>query len=137
MSRPLRTTLATVSVLALAAVPALAADAPVVGRQQTWTGATSPVSVPGNHLHRGDRIPKGARLVSRVVSSTGGTARRRVVLTLPKGKRLTGIAVSESTAMSIQVPKSQRHYVGHRRVTILAIARKGHTGDLTVYAYGR
>jgi hypothetical protein len=137
MSRTIRTTLITAGVLATLAGTAVAADAPVVGEQTTWTGRTSPVSVPGNHLHRGDRIPKGAVLVLRTVRVTGGTAERNAVLTLPKGKRLTGIAVDEGTDVRFRIPKAQSRYVGRRRITFVVSSYKNHTGHTRVYAYGR
>ncbi|MEV4422417.1 hypothetical protein AB0L40_20940 [Patulibacter sp. NPDC049589] len=135
MSRITRTTLVAVGALAVVTAPATA-GAPVVGAQKTWTGAKAPVSVPGNHLHRGDRIPKGAVLVYREVTVSGGTAKRRVVLTLPRGKGLTGIAVSESSDVEIRVAKDQTRYSGKRRVTIVAAAHENHSGRITVYGYG-
>lgn len=134
MSRSTRTALATAGLLVLGAVPA-AADAPVVGPQQTWHGAKAPVSVPGNHLHRGDRIPKGHVLVSREVTVSGGSGRRRVVLTLPAGRRLTGVALSEgSTAVRSILLTS--HYIGHRRAVFVVYAHGTESGKATFYAYG-
>lgn len=139
-NRPTRASsavLAGAAALAAFAGPAAAADAPVVSAQKTWTGAKTPVSVAGNHLHRGARIPKGAVLVYREVTVTGGTAKRRAVLTLPRGKKLTGIAISEGSDVEILLSKSQRHYVGKRRVTIVVSSHKNHSGKTTVYGYGR
>jgi hypothetical protein len=136
--RPARTAVVTIGALAALAGTAVAADAPVVGPQTTFKGAKAPVSVPGNHLHRGDRIPKGAVLVLREVRTTDDTAgTSKVVLTLPKGKRLTGVAVGGSSKVAVRVANARQSYVGRRRVTLEAIARKGHPGTTTVYGYGR
>lgn len=137
MSRTTRTIATTTTALALLAGTAAAAGGITAAPQETWTGAKAPVSVPGNHLHKGDRIPKGSVLVSRVVTSTGGNQRLRVVLTLPKGKRLTGIAQNEGAGLTIQTIKGEPFYVGHRRTTVLAVPNKGHAGKVTVYGYGR
>ncbi|WP_026909524.1 hypothetical protein [Patulibacter minatonensis] len=123
--------------LAGLAGPAVAADAPVVGAQQTWTGAKAPVSVPGNHLHKGDTIPKGAVLIYRQVTVEGATAKRRLTLTLPRGKGLTGIAVSEGGAVSVQIAKGHEQYEGKRRAVLTVQGRTGHSGSVKVYGYGR
>ncbi|WP_026911713.1 hypothetical protein [Patulibacter minatonensis] len=138
--RPTRATsvvLAGVAALTAFAGPAVAADAPVISAQKTWTGAKTPVSVPGNHLHKGDTIPKGAVLVYREVTVTGPTSKRRLVLTLPRRKGLTGIAVSEGSSVSVQVAKGHEQYEGKRRTVLTVQGRKGDGGKVTVYGYGR
>lgn len=137
MSRTIRATLTATATLAVLVGTATAAGGPVAGLQRTWSGRTAPVSVPGNHLHRGDRIPKGAVLVSREVTSTGGNGSRRVVLTLPKGKHLTGIAQNEGAELTLQILKGEPDYVGRRRTTVLAVTHRGRAGAVTVYGYGR
>jgi hypothetical protein len=132
--RSIRTGVVTVGALAALAGTAVAA-APTVGPQTTYKGKKAPVSVPGNHLHRGDRIPKGAVLVLREVQTTAtSTGKTKIVLTLPKGKGITGVAVNEGSKAGINVQKGR--YSGHRRVTVYAIGRK-EAGTTTVYAYGR
>jgi len=137
MSRIIRTSVAASAAVAVLAGTAVAADRPVAGPQKTFTGTRAPVSVPGNHLHKGDRIPKHAVLISREVTSTGGNARLRVVLELPKGKRFTGIAQNEGAELSIQIPRGEPSYVGRRRTTVLVVPHAGHAGSVTVYGYAR
>ncbi|MDO9406999.1 hypothetical protein [Patulibacter sp.] len=137
MSRIIRTTVTAAVTMAVLAGTAGAAGGPVAGPQRTFTGTRAPVSVPGNHLHKGDRIPKGAVLISREVTSSGGSTRLRVVLTLPKGKRFTGLAQNEGAELSIQLPEGEPSYVGRRRTTVLVVPRKGHAGSVTVYGYAR
>jgi hypothetical protein len=102
-----------VAVLVSAGV-ASAADAPVISAQHTHTG-TAPVSVPGTGVHRGDKLPAGAKLVYRTVTLSRGQ-KPEVTLTAPAGKTVRGLAVSEGKVGFVVV--RPRDYVGKRKVTV-------------------
>lgn len=81
---------------AAAASPAATA-APHVGPQRTWTGATAPLTILGTGLHKGERIPRGDRIVYRDVTVAG----REIVnfaLRAPSGKKIRGVMPADPAA---------------------------------------
>ena len=109
---------------------ATAATTPTVGAQRTWTGATAPLTIAGTGLHKGERIPRGDRIVYRDVTLSG---RQVVNLTIraPAGKRIRGVMPSaQSTRPLVDFlvtnvrpkgrPVSAGYYPGGTRVTLRA-----------------
>ena len=86
----------TVALLAASGVAA-AADAPVVSIQHTSKATTAPVTIPGTGIHKGDRLPSGARLVYREVTIEGDQT-TTFNLRAPHGKRLRGLATGANDA---------------------------------------
>jgi hypothetical protein len=63
-------------------------------------GQRSPVDVAGNHLHRGDRIAKGTRLL-RFPVVLRGDSRRTVTLECPRGTVHRGLGFQEGAKISV------------------------------------
>jgi hypothetical protein len=90
-------TVAVTLVASTVAAASAAATAPHAGPQKTWTGATAPLTIPGTGLHKGDRIPKGDRIVYRDVTVAG----RQVVnfsLRAPAGRKIRGVVPDDPAA---------------------------------------
>jgi hypothetical protein len=101
--------------------PATAA-APVVSPQKTANVRIAPITIPGTGVHKGDRLPKRARLVYRDVTlDSGQTA--RLTIRAPKGKRLRGLApAGTDVGFTVRRP---RDYRGHRVVRLKAFTANG------------
>jgi hypothetical protein len=114
-----------VASLAMSGV-AVAAAAPSVSKERTWTRAKAPLTVPGTGVKKGARLPRGDRIVFRTVTLAQGQ-KVDVKITAPAGKRLRGLAVAENGRVEFTVV-SPRHYVGHRSVEVRAFATPHTTG---------
>jgi hypothetical protein len=114
-----------VASLAMSGV-AVAAAAPSVSRERTWTGAKAPLTVPGTGVRRGARLPRGDRIVFRQVTLAKGQE-VDLKIAAPAGKRLRGLAVAEDGRVGFTVV-SPRHYVGRRSVEVRAFAAPRTTG---------
>jgi hypothetical protein len=116
LSRIFTTSVATAALAS--AATAAAATAPTVSPQHAWTSATTPLTVPGTGLKRGNKIPKGARLIYREVSiSKGQKIQFRINAT--GGRRLRGLAVSDIQQVGFAVVKPA-HYPGKTSVLVRA-----------------
>jgi hypothetical protein len=105
---------------------AAAAAPPSVSKEQRWTGARAPLTVPGTGIKKGARLPRGDRIVFRTVTLAKGQ-RVDLTITAPAGKRLRGLAVAENGRVDFTLV-SPRHYVGHRSVKVKAFAAPHETG---------
>jgi hypothetical protein len=105
--------LAITASLAAAGV-ATAAEAPVIGKQQTDPATTAPMSIGGTGVHKGDTLPKGAKLIYREVTLSPG---QEVVTKLraPEGTRLQGLALPEKAPLGFAV-LNKRNYGGKHEV---------------------
>jgi hypothetical protein len=113
---------ATGHVYALCRDPAVAPVAPLLGFPTIRTaGRRSPVDVAGNHLHRGDRIRKGTRLVRWSVTLLG-SSNAYLRLDCPTG-RVRGLAEQEGAEVSATLSKGSRY--GHRFVKVRFSPRPG------------
>ena len=114
---------------------AAAADAPVVSAQRTHTG-TSPLTVPGTGVKRGQALPNGARLIFRDVTLEAGQE-ARVVLRAPGGRSLRGIGMAEGQKVAFQLVG--RSYIGRRQVSLRATVVRNVQSEVTgrVYALAR
>ena len=114
--------IATASAVALlgSAGVATAAEAPVVSAQKTLSGSKAPVTVPGTGVKKGERLPKGARIVFRDVTLQG-TQQVRLTLKAPAGKKLRGLAVRENDKVGFVVVH-KGSYVGQAKVQVRAYA---------------
>jgi hypothetical protein len=113
------------AIAGLLASGGVAADAPVVSPQKTAKVRTAPVTIPGTGVHKGDRLPRGARLVYRDVALDGG---QTVTLTVkaPTGKRLRGLApAGRRVGFNVVRPRA---YAGRRLVRVKAYTAPGTTG---------
>lgn len=131
--------IATASAVALlgSAGVATAAEAPVVSAQSTMSGSTAPVTVPGTGVKKGERLPKGARIVFRDVTLEG-KQQVRLTLKAPAGKRLRGLAVREIDKVGFVVVQKSS-YVGRPKVQVRAFAAPKAEGEATgrIYALVR
>jgi hypothetical protein len=135
---PIRTIAATAVALVATAGVAAAAEAPAVSSQHTSASRFAPVTVPGTGVHKGARLPSGARIVYRDVTLTKGQ-QIRLQVHAPKGKTLRGLAVRDRDAVGFVVV-SKGNYAGRKDVTVRAYSAKGAgDGDLTgrIYALVR
>jgi hypothetical protein len=108
---------ATLAALALAGT-ATAAEAPVVSAQQTSAATTAPLTIPGTGVQRGERLPRGARLVFRTVTLADD---QTVTFTIkaPQGKVLRGLVPEADKGIGFVVT-SKGSYAGRRSVTLQA-----------------
>lgn len=129
------TTASAVALLGSAGV-ATAAEAPVVSAQRTVTG-TAPVTVPGTGVKKGERLPKGARIVFRDVTLEGDQE-VRLTLKAPAGKKLRGLATREGDEVGFVVVR-KGSYVGRSKVQVRAYAAPKAEGEATgrIYALVR
>jgi hypothetical protein len=84
-------------------------------------GQRSPVSVPGNHLHRGDAIRRGTQLVRWPVTLRGRAG--VVTLECPRGTVHRGIALPEGSKLSATLTGYSRY--GHRTLKLRVGPRPG------------
>jgi hypothetical protein len=82
-------------------------------------GRRSPVSVPGNHLHRGDRIRRGTQLVRWPATLRGRAG--FVTLECPRGTVHRGIALQEGSKLGATV----RTRYGRRTLRVQVHPRPG------------
>jgi hypothetical protein len=135
---PIRTLAATAVALVATAGVATAAEAPAVSSQHTSASRFAPVTVPGTGVHKGARLPSGARIVYRDVTLTKGQE-VRLQVHASSGKTLRGLAVRDKDAVGFVVV-SKGNYAGRKAVTVRAYSAKGAgDGDLTgrIYALVR
>lgn len=130
-----RFTLAGAALAAMPLAAAVAAAPPTVDAQHVQKGGTFPIDIPGQRppIQVGDHLRHGQQLISRRVA-LGHGQRVNLVLTCPPGTVQRGLGIGSSTSVAFEVV-SVRHYVGARRVRVLAIARvgAGHRGSGHVY----
>lgn len=115
------------------AAPALA-DAPVKWSAPVVAakaGEKSPVTVPGTGLKQGAKVRSGESLIRRTATVDGREGSTRLVCT--GGRKLEGIAVSETAKVSIQLG-AIKNYVGKTNVIVTASEKGGKPGKGSVYA---
>jgi hypothetical protein len=90
--------------------------APALGlRAIHRAGQRSPVDIPGNHLHRGDRIRRGTLLVQWPVTLRG-PSRAFVTLACPRGTVHRGIGFREGSKISAGLSRYSRY--GHSTLKV-------------------
>jgi hypothetical protein len=112
-----RTTLAATALATLAcAGTAAAAQAPTLGPPTTFkAGQATPVDIGGNHLHHGQTIRKGERLLRWKVTMHGAS-NARVKLTCPAGTRHVGLGTLDHPKITFKVAKGSSY--GHRTIEV-------------------
>jgi hypothetical protein len=110
-------TLAVTAIAALAcAGTAAAAQAPTLGPPTTFkAGQTTPVDIAGNHLHHGQTIRKGTRLLRWKVTMHGAS-NARVTLSCPSGTRHVGLGSLDHPKITFKVAKGSSY--GHRTIKV-------------------
>lgn len=126
-------TLATLAATAALAASAAAASAPTVSGQRTFSGARSPVTIPGTGVHKGDRLPPRSTLVLRTVRISAGQ-RPTFTIVAPQGKTLRGLAPDGGPVGFVVTTK--RSYVGRRTAAVRAYVSPGADGEATGIIYG-
>ena len=114
-----KTLAAALATVAVTATAANAAEAPVVSPQQQATARTAPVTFPGTGVHKGERLPSGARIVFREVTLERGQ-QVRLSLRAPEGKRLKGLGIREGGKVGFHVVRPKGSYAGRKRVVLRA-----------------
>ena len=123
---PIRTLAATAAALVATAGVATAAEAPAVSSQHTSASRFAPVTIPGTGVHKGARLPSGARIVYRDVTLAKGQE-VRLQVHAPSGKTLRGLAVRDLDTVGFVVV-SKGSYTGRKAVTVRAFGAKA-AGD--------
>ena len=125
-------TATTVALLAASGIAA-AADAPVVGDQQTSRATHAPVTIAGTGVKKGDRLPDGARLVYRDVTLEGD---QKVTFNIggPNGKTVRGIA-PKTRDVGFRV-LTRGDYAGRTKVKVQAFLKPNADGEQTSRIYG-
>jgi hypothetical protein len=113
---------------------AAAADAPVVGSQHSSTAKTAPVTIPGTHIKKGDRLPNGARIVFRDVTLEGRQT-ARLTLRAPAGKTIRALAPKEGIDIGFVVT-TKGNYAGRKSVALRAYTNPKAGGEVTGRIYG-
>jgi hypothetical protein len=107
--------ISTIATLAVAATAA-AAQAPTLGPPTTFkAGQATPVDIAGNHLHQGQTIRKGTRLLRWKVTMHGAS-NARVTLTCPSGTRHVGLGTLDHPKITFKVAKGSSY--GHRTIKV-------------------
>ena len=121
-----------VALLAASGVAA-AADAPVVSAQHTSSATRAPLTIPGTGIQKGERLPRGARLIYRDVTLEG---KQTVTFTLkaPAGKRLRGLVPKTGDVGFVVADKGS--YVGRRKVKVRSVANPKAVGEVSGRIYG-
>lgn len=83
-------------------------------------GQRSPVDIAGNHLHRGDRIARGTRLL-RFPVVLRGDSRRPVTLECPRGTVHRGLGLQEGAKLRVTL----RSRFGRRTLRVAIRPRTG------------
>jgi hypothetical protein len=108
--------LTALATLACAGTAAAAAQAPTLGPPTTFkAGQTTPVDIGGNHLHHGQTIRKGERLLRWKVTMHGAS-NARVKLTCPAGTKHVGLGTLDHPKISFKVAKGSSY--GHRTIEV-------------------
>jgi len=108
-------------VYALCRDTSIAPMAPAVGDPKIWkAGQKSPVVVAGQHLHRGDTIRRGTRLLRYPVTMRGAS-KAAVTLVCPRGMVHRGLAFGEGSKLDAHLVKNSRY--GHRTLKLRFHAR--------------
>ena len=98
------------------AVPAAAAQAPTLGAPTTFkAGQATPVDIAGNHLHHGQTIRKGTRLLRWKVTMHG-KSNARVKLSCPAGTKHVGLGSLDHPKIAFKVAKGSSYY--HRTIKV-------------------
>lgn len=117
-----------------AAGTAAAAAAPIVSKQRTSAATKAPLIIPGTGIEKGERLPRGARLVFRDVTLEGKQT-ARLTITAPAGKKLRGLAPREGQEVGFVVT-DKRSYVGRTKVRLRAYANPKADGEVAGRIYG-
>jgi hypothetical protein len=133
---PARLTLiATVFAAAILATADAAPAPPVVDAQVVQKTGTFPVDIAGQRprARKGAKLGDGQILISRRVSMSHGQ-RVRIALECPSGAAQRGLGIATDSTIAFTVA-DVKHYIGVRRVVIIATARvsDGDTGSGRVY----
>ncbi len=95
---------------------ATAAQAPTLGAPTTFkAGDRTPVDIAGNHLHHGQTIRKGTRLL-RWKATMHGASKASVTLTCPAGTRHVGLGANDRPKIAFALAKGASYY--HRSIKI-------------------
>jgi hypothetical protein len=121
-----------VALLAASGVAA-AADAPVVSAQRTSAATKAPLTIPGTGIQKGERLPRGARLVYRDVTLEGKQT-ARLALKAPSDKRVRGLVPKSGDVGFVVVDKGD--YTKRSKVTLRAFANPKAAGEVTGRIYG-
>ncbi len=113
---------------------AAAADAPVVGAQHSSTAKTAPVTIPGTGIKKGQKLPRGARIVFRDVTLEG-TQTAKLSLRAPAGKTIRALAPREGGDIGFVVT-TKSSYVGRASVALRAYTNPKADGEVTGRIYG-
>jgi hypothetical protein len=124
---------AATSVALLAASGVAAAAAPVVSAQRTSAATKAPLTIPGTGIQKGERLPRGARLVYRDVTLEGKQT-VRLALKAPSGKRVRGLVPKSGDVGFVVVDKGD--YTKRSKVTLRAFANPKAAGEVTGRIYG-
>ncbi len=116
---------------------AAAADAPIVSAQKTSSSRYSPVVIPGTGIKKGERLPKGAKIVYRDITIA---PRQEVTITLraPDGKRVRALAERNTRNVGFGVTHKRSPY-GRKHVTLRVFADPDMSGEVIerIYALTR
>ena len=109
--------LATAAIATLAvAATAAAAQAPTLGPPTTFkAGEATPVAIAGNHLHQGQTIRKGTRLLRWKVTMHGAS-NARVALSCPAGTKHVGLGSYDHPKIAFKVAKGSSY--NHRTIKV-------------------
>ncbi len=125
-----RRTLAVAVLATLAcAAPASAAvaQAPTLGPVKTFkAGQATPVDIAGNHLHHGQTIRKGTRLLRWKVTMHG-KSNARVTLKCPAGTRHVGLGTLDHPKIAFKVAKGSSY--GRRTIKVQYYTAPGVDAD--------
>jgi hypothetical protein len=134
MTTTRKLTAATAALALAGAGVAAAGDAPGVGAPHSSTAKTAPVSIPGTGIKKGDRLPKGARIVFRDVTLQGKQT-AKLTLRAPAGKTIRALAPKEGIDIGFVVT-TKGNYAGRKSVALRAYKNPKAGGEVTGRIYG-
>lgn len=108
-------------------------EAPIVSDQKTSASRYAPVLIPGTGIKKGERLPRGAKIVYRDIRIL---PQQEVTITLraPSGKTMRALAERNERHVGFQV--TNRHsYVGRKHITLRVVAERDMPGEMTERIY--
>ena len=106
---------------------ATAADVPVVSPQKTSASRYAPVVIPGTGIKKGERLPRGAKIVYRDITILPGQE-KTFVLRAPQGKTMRALAERNHRHVGFRV--NNRHsYVGRKHISLTVWGERDMPGE--------
>jgi hypothetical protein len=113
---------------------AVVAKTPIIGPEETLSTEIAPLTIPGTGVHKGARLPKGARLIYRQVTIEGSES-VHFTMEAPAGKRFLGCVPTDDPPVGFRIDNTT-NYAGHTKVWVSVSTHPRTTYAATGRLYG-